>query len=616
MDNKIRLSDRQEQVASFTSGALLVLASAGSGKTRVLTERIKRLLSLTKRQILAITFTNKASEEIKERLNNISNLEDRLLVVTFHSFCCYVLENHGNAIGFDQLPQIFSDTTDRLKVIEAAIMITPALKRVYEDLESSKRNDFKNKALEAIASIKRNVILDEDFEDVGIKNEIQLLYLNYRELMLSLNAIDFDDLLFLTYHLFITHPEIAALYRRNFEYICIDEAQDLNKAQYMVLRSLTSDESRNVMMVGDPKQSIYGFNGSNSKFMTEYFREDYNPVVIELIENYRSAKQVLLLANKLMPNSANVENVVVDGICEIIPFETVGDETKWVVDKISSLLNRDDRIPEIEGDISVERIAILARNKYVLTPLEKRLEDNNIPYYYKNTSSSTSFDSSSGRIFDLGLQIKINPKDRLHISQLNRLLKVSDCSTLSEMYYDTADPLFKLVLNAIQQLNNEGRNFKTQIDLILNYITEKTSTEQDENELILAHSDFLRIKEYWHSYAVTNSSRTLSSFRNAFALGKLNINISNQEYGITLSTVHTMKGQENDIVFLVGLDDETFPDYRAINSGGVSLQQEKNNLYVAITRAKRCLYISYPKKRIMPWGDSKTRKISRFLKDI
>ncbi len=612
MINKIQLTAKQETIVSFQHGALLVLASAGSGKTRVLTERIKYLVNLTKRKILAITFTNKASEEIKERLNEINDIEERLFIGTFHSFCCYVLENHGNMIGYQALPQVFSEVDDRLKIIEDAIAETPTLNQYFTNLEPKERTRFKSKALDIISKIKREVILDDDLEKKINDHNVILLYYSYRDLMSSLNAIDFDDLLFLTYKLFINSPKTAALYRRNFEYICIDEAQDLNKAQYMMIRALTGDEHRNIMMVGDPKQSIYGFNGSSSLFMQKYFIEDYAPKIIELNDNFRSSKSVLSLANKIVNTSANLNNLAVNGLCEIHPFKDVCEEADWVVAKIKTYLQLE-ILNDIEGKLTVDRISILARNRYLLLPIEEKLIKENINYYYKSGSNGLLFDSTSGKIFNLALQIKVNPKDYLHFEQLLALLEIDDkIYSLDEIEDKIQNELYKDVIKSIAFLKDTGDNFNKIIDRLLQKIQDNSEFQTiDENELHLAYNDLLEIKKNWHNYAITTKMKSIASFRNALALGKTVQ--SKKETGIALSTVHTMKGQENDIVFLIGMDDQTFPDYRSLQKGGLELEQEKNNLYVAITRAKRYLFITYPLSRQMPWGDIKTRKISSLL---
>jgi len=611
--SNMKLSVEQEEVASHSEGALLVLASAGSGKTRVLTERIKRLADKTKRRILAITFTNKASEEIKERLAEQSDILSKVFVGTFHSFCSSVLEMHGAAIGYQELPQVFSDNEDRLKIIEEVILETPLLLERFNHLSKREKDQFKYKALDVIAKIKRELIMDEELEDIISNDNIILLYYNYREKMESMNAIDFEDLLYLTYKLFINNHNIASLYRRNYEYICIDEAQDLNRAQYMLLRSLTGDAHNNVMLVGDPKQSIYAFNGSSSKFMEHNFKEDYSPKEITLALNYRSSKRILEFANLIVPNSSSASSAALEGGVEVISFKTEEEESKWVTSKIKELLLTRE-MPDVEGDVNLNRIAILARNKYILLPLEKSLKDNKIKYYYKSTVYGLNLDSDTGKIFNLALQVKVNSKDKLHISQLEKILKLPECDSLDSMKNLVDNNLYFDILDTVIKLDYEGRNFKRSIDnLIAKLELEVNYKDIDENERNIAYIDLKEIKIHWLNYARENLSRSLASFRNAMALGQTYKREKNE--GIALSTVHTMKGQENDIVFLIGMDDQTFPDYRAIQKRGIEIEQEKNNLYVAITRAKRYLYITYPTSRKMPWGDVKERVISRFLPD-
>lgn len=611
--SKIQLSAIQEEIASFDSGALLVTASAGSGKTRVLTERIKRLVNKTKRKILAITFTNKASEEIKDRLDEVTDIQDRLFVGTFHSFCSSVLEKHGSSIGFAQLPQVFSETDDRLKVVEAAIILTPTLKVLYEKMSPKERDKFKYDALDVISKIKREVILEEELDDKVDDPSVVLVYRNYNDIMSQFNAIDFDDLLYLTYKLFTYYPNIAALYRRNFEYICIDEAQDLNKAQYMVLRALTGDEHNNVMLVGDSKQAIYGFTGSSSLWMTKCFVEDYKPKEIKLSMNYRSAKSVIEYANKVIPGAAETNNIVNNGICEMYEFDTVEEEAEWVFDKISYLINSESII-DIDHSISFDNIAILARNRYILLPIEELLKKNKIRYYYKSTIRGLTFESNAGKVLNLAMQIKVNPKDRLHVSQLTSILKVKDKIVLEDIHQSCPEGLNKNVLDLILKLKDDGSNFKTLIIQLQESLKSFYSDDDTSDELNLANFDFAEVLKHWLNYAKSTSEKSISSFRNAMALGQTSQEMKNE--GIVLSTVHTMKGQESEIVFLIGMDDLTFPDYRAVQNGGSEYEQEKNNLYVAITRAMRHLYITYPTMRSMPWGDLKTRKRSRLLPDL
>jgi DNA helicase-2/ATP-dependent DNA helicase PcrA len=613
MTPTINLSPTQESVASHTTGALLVEASAGSGKTRVLTERIKRLTLLTKRKILGITFTNKASEEIKERLQADIDISEHLFVGTFHGFCEYVIRNHGSSMGYEEMPQIFSNTEDRLKLIETAILLTPSVKLIYEGYSEQKQRDkLKYDALEIISRIKREVILEEDLEDKVENRETILLYKKYQEIMASHNAIDFDDLLLITYQLFIYNPKIASLYRRNFEYICVDEAQDMNRAQYMLLKALTGDENKNVMLVGDPQQSIYGFNGSNSNFMTKYFVEDYSPKVIYLKENYRNSKAVLELANRVMPNSTDLKNVVTQGICEIREFKIDSEESEWIFSKIEELVSLKHN-NEIEGEINYDKIAILARNKYILVPAEKILTDKNIPYYYKTSAEGLVFESQAVNILNLALQIKINPKDGLHRYQLFRMLGKKNLDTLSDIANSLPSDLNKDIIQVVLDVDLNGSDFKRKISLLKGkFENQENYRDIDENERVMMCNDLKELLNHWHIYSMKTENISLSAFRNAMALGQTNKNI--EKHGIALSTVHTMKGQENDIVFLMGMNEGTFPDYRAKTR--IEMEQEKNNFYVAITRAKRFLYITYPLQRMTPWGNPKSHQISSFLKYI
>ena len=573
--NKIKLSPKQEEIAGFTYGALRVIASAGSGKTRVLTERIKRLSRVTKRKILAITFTNKASEEIKERINEDVDINEILFVGTFHSFCISVIESHGSLIGFNEVPQIFSNTDDRLKVLEVAILNTPSVKCLYEGRSSKEQNRIKYDVLEYISKIKREVILEEELHDKGIDDKTILLYHNYTEIMASMNAIDFDDLLLLVYKLFISNPKIASLYRRNYEFICVDEAQDLNKAQYMLLRALTGNENKNIMLVGDPNQSIYGFNGSSSKYMKDCFTRDYAPKEIVLSENYRSSRKVLELANKIIPASSSLDNVVVEGVCEIQSYDSTESEASWVLSKIKELIDQKD-IVDIENTVTEESISILARNKFVFADIETKLKANNMDYYFKNTGGEVVYDSELMLVLLLALQIKINPLDRLHLSQLQRLVKLSKKISLEEIMESDIADYHKIIIKSILYLNLDGSNFKKIISgLEADFQNlDNYKNALNENERAYFIYDCKSLLKHWHRYEVNTSTKTLSSFRNAMSLGQTAE--TSVRKGIALSTVHTMKGQENDVVFLIGMDNETFPDYRAIHKGGIEMEQERS----------------------------------------
>lgn len=610
--NKINLSPKQQEIVSFVKGAILVRASAGSGKTRVLTERIKRLLDTTQRKILAITFTNKAGEEMKERLGNLDDIKKRLFIGTFHGFCQQVLENHGQLIGFTNIPHIFEDESDRLKLIEQAIQQTPSYQQSYEKLNSKQQKELSYRALNFISEVKRRLLSEDQLLEESDDEDPVLLYTTYQDILNSQNAIDFDDLILLTYNLFIQNPKIAALYRRTYEYICIDEAQDLNYAQYQLLRSITVNEHRNVMMVGDPNQSIFAFNGSSSEYMTKMFVEDFQPEIVELKENYRSSRRVLLAAQKIINDSCDIINIYYPGIFEIHKMDDEETEASWIAEKIAELieLGEDD---DIEGNITHEKIAILGRNKYVFKHLSEFFDEKGVPYYYKITPGAIKFESKLMKIFDMAFRVKLNPQDTLHWYRLLELCSNPEAKNIQELSNCIDTVAYKEVLNAVIRFNDDGGNLILCLNNLSKFIEENNHIDDDNEKRMILH-DIKELLVHWYEYAKRTDKKSLQQFKNAMALGKTHPLA--QKNGITLSTVHTMKGQEYDIVFLMGMDDETFPDYRAIRSGGNEMVQEKNNAYVAFTRSKRFLYVTWPEKRLMPWGNYKNRNISRFLKDF
>lgn len=608
MNTKIELSEKQNNAVFSKAEAIYVKASAGSGKTRVLTVRIRYLLSQTDKKILALTLTNKAGEEIKERLSDIENINEKSFIGTFHSFCQTILENRIHLLGYEEMPHIFENENDRLELIEKSIQQIPSFASSYEEQDKKQQKDFRYRALNFISEMKRMLITDiESYTD---DEDTILLYREYQDVLRTQNAIDYDDLLLLAYQIFIEFPKIASLYRRSFFAICVDEAQDLNNAQYQFLKALTNEELKNFMMVGDPNQAIFHFNGSSPDYMDKEFVKDFNPKIIELTENYRSSKAVLEAANTLIPNSESIEGIAKEGVFKLYKVANENSEAEWVIAKISEIiLSKTNN--EIEGDINYEKIVILARNKYLFKPLEEEFQKLDLPYYYKMTPGALKFESKIMQIFDLALKIKLNPADNLHLIRLLKLLSLNleNNIELSGIISQLEESEKKKIVELVESLDEDGSNLIKNIDDYKNKIS-----ESNDNEKKMIFNDIDELLKHWHIYAKNTDNKSLHQFKNAMALGKTHP--MTEHKGITLSTVHTMKGQEFDIVFIIGLDDETFPDYRAVRAGGVELTQEKNNLYVAFTRAKRWLYVTYPTQRTMPWGSTKRRKISRFLKSF
>lgn len=606
--NKVQLSQKQKEIVFSEACPIYVNASAGSGKTRVLTERVRYSLETSNKKVLALTFTNKAGEEIKERLSDIEDIEKRTFIGTFHSFCQSIIENYGSLIGLSNTPHIFEDENDRLQLIEESINQTPSYAITYSKKSDKDKKNFKYKALTLFAKIKRELIDENNIHEHIEDSDLVLLYRNYQEILKAQNAIDYDDLLLYAANILNNYPKVSALYRRSFSAICVDEAQDLNNAQYQLLRLITKNEFRNIMMVGDPNQAIYHFNGSSSDYMSKYFLKDYDPVKpITLTENFRSSRSVQEAARKIIPGAEHIEGTVKKGEFSLISCSDEYEEAAWIVEKIDDLIKMKTH-PDIEGDITYKKIAVLARNKYLFAPLEGILIEEQIPYYYKMTLGPIKFESKLMTIFDLGLKIRLNPSDELHRKRLIKLVRnnKTESKNLLEIVEKTLDKDAQAVLRTALNLHDDGSN----IVGLMHELKQKVVLEE-VNEKKLFFNDVDEFIKHWHNYAKQTDNKDLQQFKNSMALGKTQPFLD--PHGVTLSTVHTMKGQEFDIVFILGLDDETFPDYRALQGDSIELTQERNNLYVAFTRSKRILYATWPASREMPWGERKIRYRSRLL---
>lgn len=627
----IELSVEQEQIKHHLDGALLVLASAGSGKTRVLTERIKYLLESQdgRFHILALTYTNKAAQEMKLRLSEVKGIDSRAFIGTIHGFCLEILEKQGYAIGLNKIPHIFERDEDRRSLLIQVFENNIDLRSYYITKTPKDQQTFIYDALNYISQQKKNLkglkkvsLLTEKTEN----EKLSLMYAEYNDLLNSQNAIDFDDVILYAYKIFVERPEIAKLYRKLYKYISIDEAQDLNYAQYEFIRLLCNGEHKNVLMVGDANQSIFRFNGSDVKYMKEYFVNDFQAKTLVLNTNYRSSKAIIKAANTIKPHS--MVGIVSDkeGEFQIAPCENEEAEAEWVLNKIKYLLSNK-KHKDIEGVITVDRIAILARHKYVFQSVEKELSKNGFPFYYKKGNDSPIFDSDIVNLFDLGLRIISNPPDQLHYGLIHKLLKIEskiegykneDGITRLKKVLDKVSAEeknnFTELINAWELVYKDINKFSSSLDII-EKLAEKSA---DDNERIKILSDVIVFRELWKSYSINTplDTKSLQNFKTQTALGITNSN--HNQIGITLGTVHSVKGLEYDIVFIIGLNQGVFPDYRAVKSGGGVMEEEKNSIYVALTRSERLLYLTYPKKKFMPWDKlvPKEQQPSEFIKTL
>jgi DNA helicase-2/ATP-dependent DNA helicase PcrA len=629
----VNLSPEQSQIVEAPDGHYLVVASAGSGKTRVLTERVRHLLDVRKirSRVLMLTFTNKAAEEMRQRLETLPDLQDHAFIGTIHCFCQSILESHGRSVGYESIPAILEREADRLAMLERAFEQSPELRSHLLRHEGPKeRRQYLYQMLEKISSWKRDW---QNFQRITTGDwpsdlEVQAFH-EYQDHLASQGVIDFDDILLLALRILTERPAIAGIYQRTYRYLCVDEAQDLNAVQYALIKALGIGAS-SILMVGDPNQAIYGFNGSSHRFMGEEFPKDFDVVQRELRQNYRSSKAVIRVANALYPDSNEVNQAALDGEAMIITCPDETTEAQWAVAKIRKLIDVGTH-PDIEGPITSQRMVVLARNRFVFAPLQEQLNAAGIDYHLRQAGGGVSFESEAGKILDLAVRLAINPLNRLILNQLCRSLAISNDGLGSEneglailnLVFDQAstewrswlEPLVPFIGSLHANINSFGGAVgKLEADWHHASASMTEDTEAGEQAL----GDIRYLKEIWRNYAasVAPDNRSLTQFRNQMSTGEILPHMTGK--GLTLAPVHTVKGLEFEIVFLMGMVEGTFPDYRAVKSGGPALREEKNDAFVAITRAKRLLYLTWPEEKFMPWDrDRRVRqRRSRYLDDI
>ena len=609
----MKLSLKQQEIVNHIDGALLVKAGPGSGKTRVLTERVKHLLSIKKRsRILALTFSNMAAEEMRTRLENDPEARDsidRVSISTIHSFCLDLIQSRGYLIGLRSDISLFENDDDRKAILRELVSSEPELTPTLNC--NSDSPVFITNLLSAISEQKRGLISPE------ASNEIEpfpTIYQKYNDRLISQNAMDYDDILFYAYRIFAENPDIVRLYNSVYRYICIDEAQDLTEAQYRVIQVLCGDGFINIMMVGDEHQSIYAFNGSSSKYMTEYFVLDFSPQSYTLDENFRSAKQIIEYANSLTGNNEDTSHYFYDGELTITPFQNEAAEAQAVCEAIENLIANNHK--DVEGKLTYDKIAVIARNKYVFSKLEAELTQANIPYFFKQSRSGIDCETAYLKAFDLVLRLIVNPMDIYHKQLLSKLAggkattSNSNVSIGSTTLQILSGSKFDWLIAITQDITADGElNF----DNITQSLRLSIPHSLSDDDKYMLEKDIDEWAEHWKRFKsrVPRENRNLISFRNAIALGKTQ-NLT-ADTGVVLLTAHMSKGLEFEAVFVIGLNEGTFPDYRAVNDGGFAIAQEKNNMYVAATRAKRLCYLSYPLIKKMPWGNDKSQKPSRFI---
>lgn len=615
---RLSLSETQARIVNHGEGALLVVAGPGAGKTRVLTERIRRLLSEGEGhfRILALTFTNKAANEMRDRLKEFPNINERTFIGTLHSFCLEVLSNRGKAVGITNRPNILESNQDRKQLLLEAVLDDQFLSGHLERLQDTRQQNKKlSEWLGVIDKAKKNLISPEAVDD-SVHREVYELY---NQALKASNTIDFDDLLMLTYQLFIDRPKIAGFYRRQYRYICVDEAQDLNEAQYQTLKALCGESYRNVMMVGDPKQAIFGWTGADPKYL-ELFLEDFQAQKIELKDNFRSSHAVISTARRLYPSFKSDVVFPINGQTELLPARDEEHEAEMILENLNTLISEGH--PDISEGLSFGDVAILGRTRYALSAVERALSEAKIPFY-KQLSIQEESESDLLKDFELCVKLLVNPQDRFHLNILCNRWKVefnpdsdraiySNGNDLISELCQNSTPYGEQVWSSIQAMRWHPQHDNCQFRNALDILEDYANAESREEEKALIMHDIQLWRRHWDVFLRSRKGGniSLSSFLSQVAMGTTQ---QIKQEGIALLTVHSSKGLEFKVVFIPGMAEGTFPDYRA---SGDALDEERRNLFVAITRAQRILFLSYPERKMMPWGDSKFQRPSRYLQEL
>ena len=616
--NLDNLNDKQKEAVINIDGPMLVLAGAGSGKTKVLTTRVAYLIEqgINPYNILAITFTNKAANEMKERVSNLIGDDARSIQIsTFHSFGLSVIKRHYKELGFKSNFTIL-DSDDTLSTIKRI------MKDMNLDIKVYSPKFIKNK----ISSCKNELMTPEEFskfaddELTGIAVEV---YKKYQEKLKINNSVDFDDLLMLPIILFKENPDILEYYQERFKYILIDEYQDTNRVQYILTKMLAA-RYQNICVVGDPDQSIYGFRGSNYKNILNFEKDYKNTKVILLEQNYRSTKTILNAANSVIKNNKarKDKNLWTDNNSgEKIKYKRCNDEKEeanYVVKSIKKL---------IDDGVSREDIAILYRTNAQSRTIEEAFLRENIPYkvvgsfYFYNRKEIKDLISYLKLIYNTDDDVSLNriinvPKRGIGTKTLSNL--TLKAATLNISMFDAIESgkelEFKNIIKTIRE-KSENLSLTELVDLVLDLSGMKRELENEKTLEAEGRLENLEeFKSITRNFENEYGTISLSEFLDEISLVSDIEEHKNQTDVVTLMTVHSAKGLEFNYIFIVGFEEGIFPHSLSLYDNS-EIEEERRLCYVAITRAKKKLELINSKRRML-FGNDSYNPPSRFVNEI
>ena len=632
-----KLNEPQREAVYHTDGPLLILAGAGSGKTRVLTHRIAYLIeerNVNPWNILAITFTNKAAGEMRERVDSLVGFgSESIWVSTFHSMCVRILRRFIDRLGYDNRFTIY-DTDDQKTLMKEVC------KKVAIDTKVFKERSL----MSAISSAKNELILPDEFElNAGgdfAKLKIAKVYREYEAQLKANNALDFDDLLVKTVQLLQTQPDVLENYQELFRYIMVDEYQDTNTVQFQLVR-LLAGKYRNLCVVGDDDQSIYKFRGANIRNILDFEHEFSDACVIKLEQNYRSTGNILNAANRVIANNKGRKEKTLwtaNGEGELVhlrQFDTGYDEADFIAEDIKK---------EVRAGASYNDHAVLYRTNAQSRLLEEKFVAMNVPYkivggvnFYARREIKdllAYLKTIDNGMDDIAVRRIINvPKRGIGLTTINRIQESAAERGLG--FYETlmAPELIPGIGRSAAKLDSfaalieyfKGLTGQMSITDLLREVIEKTgymeSLDSEDKEDAQARKENIdelinKAAAYEEAAEDRDEPATLSAFLEEVALVADIDSLDEEQDYVVLMTLHSAKGLEFPHVYLAGMEDGLFPSYMTITSDDRDdLEEERRLCYVGITRAEQELTLTCARRRMVR-GETQYNKISRFIKEI
>lgn len=617
--NLDNLNDKQREAVLYNNGPLLIIAGAGAGKTKTLTTKIAYLIEesiTTPYNILAITFTNKAAKEMKDRLGVlIGNLAKKVQVSTFHSFGLKLLKENYNLLGYDR-NFVIMDSDDSLTVVKKIIKDLGYDPKIYNP------KAIRNK----ISSCKNEMISAKAYERFAVSDYEQVVhkvYEKYEQKLRQNNSVDFDDLLLLPIQLFRESPDTLKKYQDLYQYILIDEYQDTNQAQY-ILTKMISEKNRRITCVGDDSQSIYSFRGANYKNILN-FEKDYPDAKIILLEqNYRSTSTILDAANQVIKNNTQRKDKKLwtdRGVGEKIKYYRAyneRDEAQYVIRKIKELINK---------GIEYKDIAILYRTNAQSRVVEEEMLKENLPYrvigsfYFYSRKEIKDLIAYLRLIHNskdnISLLRVINtPKRGIGLKTIENLTTKADLEGISiyEAINSGKELEFKKTIEKLKEISKD-LTLTELIDKVLDASGLKKELESEQTlEAEVRLENLEEFKSITKSFEEKEGLISLEDFLLEISLISDVEEYKDDPNRISLMTVHSVKGLEFDHVFVIGMEEGLFPHMNSLMEN-IALEEERRLCYVAITRAKDDLHLVNARRRTL-FGKEQVNPVSRFISEI